>query len=63
MNPEDAAEAVRMAGAAIAIPVHYAHTPAVVGPEAGDRFRAEMARIAPRTRAIVMKPGESTQIS
>lgn len=63
MNPADAAEAVRMVGASIAIPVHYAHNALVLGPDAGDRFKAEMAKTAPRTRVIVMTPGESKQVS
>lgn len=63
MGPADAAEAVRMVGAPIAIPVHYAHNGLVLGPEAGDRFRAEMGAVAPRTRVIVMRPGESAQIA
>jgi L-ascorbate metabolism protein UlaG (beta-lactamase superfamily) len=63
MGPGDAAEAVRMVGAANAIPVHYAHNPFVLGTEAGERFRAETARVAPRTRVTVMQPGTSTQVS
>ena len=62
MGPADAAEAVRMVGAPIAIPVHYAHNALVIGTEAGDRFKAEMTRISPKTRVIVMKPGETTQV-
>ncbi|MGA3038365.1 MAG: MBL fold metallo-hydrolase [Vulcanimicrobiaceae bacterium] len=62
MGPADAAEAVRMLGVSVAIPVHYAHNALVIGTEAGDRFKTELARISPRTRAIVMKPGETTQV-
>lgn len=63
MGPADAAEAVRMLGAHNAIPVHYAHNPAVLGPEAGETFRAEVARIAPAIKVTVLKPGASTTIT
>jgi len=62
MNPADAAEAVRMIGASVAIPVHYAHNALVLGTDAGDKFAAALRQTAPRTRAIVMKPGETTQV-
>jgi L-ascorbate metabolism protein UlaG (beta-lactamase superfamily) len=62
MGPADAAEAARMVGASVAIPVHYGHNGLVIGPEAGDRFKAEMSRISPKTHVIVMKPGETTQV-
>ena len=62
MGPADAAEAVRMMGASVAIPVHYAHNGLVIGPEAGDKFAAALKQAAPRSRAIVMKPGETTQV-
>lgn len=62
MGPLDAAEAARMVGARDVVPVHYAHNPRVLGPEAGETFRAEMARVAPRARVTVLKPGGSVQI-
>jgi L-ascorbate metabolism protein UlaG (beta-lactamase superfamily) len=62
MGPVDAAEACRLVGAPSVVPVHYAHNRYALGPEAGETFRAEMARVAPRTRVTVMKPGSSTQI-
>ena len=62
MGPLDAAEAARMVGARDVVPVHYAHNPRVIGPEAGETFRAEVARIAPRIRVTVLKPGSSALI-
>lgn len=62
MGPADAAEAVRMLGAQTAIPVHYAHNALVLGVDAGDRFHAEMSRIAPQVKVNVMKPGDTTQV-
>jgi L-ascorbate metabolism protein UlaG (beta-lactamase superfamily) len=46
-------------GVSHAIPVHYAHNAAVMGIEAGDRFRQALAKVAPGVDAIVMKPGET----
>jgi L-ascorbate metabolism protein UlaG (beta-lactamase superfamily) len=46
-----------------AVPVHYAHNPAVRGIEAGEEFRNALARIAPNIRVTVMKPGETQTIS
>ncbi|MBV8150313.1 MAG: MBL fold metallo-hydrolase [Candidatus Eremiobacteraeota bacterium] len=62
MGPADAAEAVKLTGAAHAIPVHYAHNAQVLGPEAEERFREAMTRIAPRTRVSILKPGEATTL-
>lgn len=62
MGPADAAEACRLVGAPNVMPVHYAHNAHVLGPEAGEAFRAEVARIAPKTRVTLLKPGSSTQI-
>jgi L-ascorbate metabolism protein UlaG (beta-lactamase superfamily) len=59
MGPEDAALACKWMGVSHAIPVHYAHNPAVMGIEAGDRFRQALAKVAPGVDAIVMKPGET----
>ena len=63
MNPEDAAEACKLIGAAHAIPVHYAHNGLVLGPQAGDMFKAAVAKVSPQTTVTVMKPGESVVIS
>ncbi|MBV8073984.1 MAG: MBL fold metallo-hydrolase [Candidatus Eremiobacteraeota bacterium] len=63
MGPEDAAEAVRLVGPGHAIPVHYGANPLMLGPEAGERFRVAVAKLAPRTRVTVLKPGESTQLT
>jgi L-ascorbate metabolism protein UlaG (beta-lactamase superfamily) len=62
MGPEEAAVACQWLGVQHAIPVHYAHNPAVKGPEAGEEFRQAMAKIAPGVQVSVMKPGETRMI-
>jgi L-ascorbate metabolism protein UlaG (beta-lactamase superfamily) len=63
MGPEDAASACALAGVRHAVPVHYAHSPLVIGPQCGDLFRAAMARTAPSTAVTVLRPGESATIT
>lgn len=63
MNPDDAAEAVRMMRVGHAIPVHYAHNPLVLGVKAGDMFKTACASVAPTTAVTVLRPGESVVIS
>jgi L-ascorbate metabolism protein UlaG (beta-lactamase superfamily) len=62
MGPEEAARACQWLGVSHAIPVHYAHNPAVKGVEAGEEFRKAMAAIAPSVQVTVMKPGDTAQI-
>jgi len=62
MGPEEAARACQWLGVSHAIPVHYAHNPAVRGVEAGEDFRKAMAAIAPSVQVTVMKPGETRVI-
>ncbi len=62
MGPDDAALACKLIGAAQAIPVHYAHNPLVIGPQAGDQFKAAVARTAPQTAVTLLKPGQSTTL-
>jgi len=62
MKPEEAARACQWLGVSHAIPVHYAHNPAVRGIEAGEDFRKAMAAIAPSVQVTVMKPGETRVI-
>jgi L-ascorbate metabolism protein UlaG (beta-lactamase superfamily) len=62
MGPEDAARACLWTGVSQAIPVHYAHNAQVLGVEAGDRFKRALAKIAPRIKADVLKPGETHAI-
>jgi L-ascorbate metabolism protein UlaG (beta-lactamase superfamily) len=59
MGPEEAARACQWLGVSHAIPVHYAHNPAVKGVEAGEEFRRAMALIAPAVQVLVMKPGDT----
>jgi L-ascorbate metabolism protein UlaG (beta-lactamase superfamily) len=63
MGPEEAARACQWLGVQHAIPVHYAHNPFVKGVEAGETFRAALAKIAPSVQVTVMKPGETRMIS
>jgi L-ascorbate metabolism protein UlaG (beta-lactamase superfamily) len=62
MGPEEAARACQWLGVQHAIPVHYAHNPAVRGVEAGEDFRKAMAQIASGVQVSVMKPGETRVI-
>jgi L-ascorbate metabolism protein UlaG (beta-lactamase superfamily) len=62
MGPEEAARACQWLGVSHAIPVHYAHNPAVRGIEAGEDFRKAMAQVAPSVQVTVMKPGETTVV-
>lgn len=63
MNPEEAARACQWLGVSHAIPVHYAHNPAVRGVEAGEDFRKALAQIAPSVQVTVMKPGDTRLIA
>jgi L-ascorbate metabolism protein UlaG (beta-lactamase superfamily) len=62
MGPEEAARACQWLGVQHAIPVHYAHNPAVRGVEAGEDFRRAMSQIAQGVQVSVMKPGETRVI-
>jgi L-ascorbate metabolism protein UlaG (beta-lactamase superfamily) len=62
MGPEEAARACQWMGVSHAIPIHYAHNPAVRGPEAGEDFRKAMAAIAPSVQVTVLKPGDTTMV-
>lgn len=62
MGPEEAARACQWLGVQHAIPVHYAHNPAVRGVEAGEDFRLAMSQIAQGVQVSVMKPGEARVI-
>ena len=63
MGPKDAARACQMMGVSQAVPVHYAHNPQVMGVQAGEEFRREVAAIAPSVKVHVMKPGDSIQVT
>lgn len=59
MGPKDAAQTCKAFRIAHAVPVHYAHNPLVLGPNAGEQFREAVATISPQTRVSVLKPGET----
>ena len=63
MSPQDAARACQMMGVSQAVPAHYAHNAQVLGPQAGEDFRAAVAAIAPSVKVHVMKPGDSIQVT
>jgi len=61
MSPKDAAIAVnRYLKPKFVIPMHYGTFP-ILEPNA-DRFVAELAKVSPVTRPIVLAPGEETTI-
>jgi L-ascorbate metabolism protein UlaG (beta-lactamase superfamily) len=62
MGPPDAAQTCKAFGVSHAVPVHYAHNALVLGPSAGELFRAALAEVSPRTAVTVMRPGESAVI-
>ncbi|MFN2460351.1 MAG: MBL fold metallo-hydrolase [Candidatus Velthaea sp.] len=62
MDAEGAATACRMLQVPRAVPVHYAHNPAVRGITCGDEFRAAVARRSPKTQVTVLKLAEATRL-
>ena len=62
MGPAEAARACQWLGVQHAIPVHYAHNPAVRGIEAGEEFSRAMSEVASGVQVTVMKPGETRVI-
>ncbi|MGE5190255.1 MAG: metal-dependent hydrolase [Gemmatimonadota bacterium] len=60
MDFRQAAKAASLLRAKAVIPMHYGTFP-ILEPNA-DRFVAEMKRVAPGTRAIVLRPGEETAL-
>jgi hypothetical protein len=72
MGPDEAAYGCKLMGVGQAIPVHYAHNPLVLGPQAADMFRSAVVRVAPgvtvttfahpgqrQTLAIARNPGRA----
>lgn len=59
MDWRQAAKAVSMLRPKAVVPMHFGTFP-ILEPNA-DRFVAEVARIAPQTRVVVLKPGESAE--
>ena len=70
LGPEVAADVARIVGARVAVPIHWGTlyprrlhrvwTGPLVQP--GDRFAAAVARVAPRTNVLVLRPGEATRV-
>ncbi len=63
MGPQDAAYACKLLGARAAVPVHYAHNPLVVGPQAGALFAAAVSRVSPATAVTILSPGRPTTLT
>jgi L-ascorbate metabolism protein UlaG (beta-lactamase superfamily) len=67
LTPEEAAQAVAMSGARYAVPVHWGtlHPPLVARfatawlERPGERFADAMSKVAPRSTAVVLAPGDS----
>jgi L-ascorbate metabolism protein UlaG (beta-lactamase superfamily) len=57
MDWRQAAKAVSMLKPKAVVPMHYGTFPILE--QSADRFVAEVARIAPQSRVVVLKPGES----
>jgi L-ascorbate metabolism protein UlaG (beta-lactamase superfamily) len=63
MGPDGAALAVEMLGVSAAIPIHYAHSPRAMGPEAGAEFAQRVQAATPGVQVHVLKPGESVEVT
>src|SRR5919199_798736 len=59
MGPRDAALACQMTGVSQAVPIHFAHNAAVLGPEAAGQFQQAIGEIAPNIGVTTMQPGET----
>jgi L-ascorbate metabolism protein UlaG (beta-lactamase superfamily) len=57
MGPFQAAHALRMIGAPVAIPEHYATFPLLHG--SPDQLRAELGKLNLSTEVVALRPGES----
>lgn len=62
MGPQDAARACQWMGVSQAVPVHFAHNPLGLGPQAGEEFHREVSSVASSVTVNVMKPGDIRQI-
>jgi len=60
MDYRQAAKACALLQAKVVVPMHYGTFP-ILEPTA-DRFVAELAKVSPGTRAIVLAPGEETTV-
>jgi len=60
MGPEEAAYACKLIRPRAVIPEHYGTFPVLV--QTSDGFKKEVGRIAPATRVIDMKPGDSVTV-
>jgi L-ascorbate metabolism protein UlaG (beta-lactamase superfamily) len=63
MDAKGAAEACKMLAVPHAVPVHYAHNPAVAGIQGGNDFKREVALISPKTAVTVLTLAQASRIS
>jgi L-ascorbate metabolism protein UlaG (beta-lactamase superfamily) len=63
MGPRDAALACQMAGVSQAVPIHFAHNPLVLGPEAAGQFQQAIGEISPSVTVTTMQPGEMKSLT
>jgi L-ascorbate metabolism protein UlaG (beta-lactamase superfamily) len=63
MDAQGAAQACKMLAVPNAVPVHYAHNPAVAGINGGQLFKDQVALISPKTAVTVLKLAAPTRIS
>ena len=64
MGPADAAPPCQLMGVTQAIPVHYAHNPLVLGPQAADMFRTALASAAPGVQPTTFAhPGQRLSLT
>jgi L-ascorbate metabolism protein UlaG (beta-lactamase superfamily) len=62
MGPEGAALALELLGCAQAIPIHYAHNPRALGPEAGPLFARLIEQNLPDVRVHTPRPGDTVDL-
>ncbi len=62
MGPRDAAAAVEMVGAGVAVPIHYGHSPRNRGPDAGPEFADHVAERIPSVDVHVIEPGDILEL-
>jgi L-ascorbate metabolism protein UlaG (beta-lactamase superfamily) len=63
MGPRDAALTCQLVGVTQAVPIHYAHSALVLGPQAGEAFQQALAELAPNVTAHVLQPGEARTLT
>ncbi len=60
MGPREAAKAAELIKPKYAIPMHYGTFPVLWG--SPEKFKEEVARLAPEVRVVILKPGEEVEL-